>query len=306
MRSCLSAFLFLFIHGAIFAGPFVVGKGIESDSLDKRRFRTVFLGKALFTGGTYWALDRAWYQTYPRSSFHLFDDSDQWLQMDKAGHFWAGHHLGSWSSSLWEWSRMKGERAAWWGAGAGLFYLSGIEVMDGFSKGWGFSLSDAGANLLGATSFLLQKRAWGKAYIVPAFSYRPSSYAPYRPEILGKTPLQRVLKDYNGQRYWLNIDLELFGDESPFPDWLALSLGYGASGMLGGKNNPPLNSAGKRLPTPVRHRRYFLSLDLMLRDLPVEGKGWQTLFKLLDSIKIPFPALEYNRSDGVRGHWLGP
>ncbi len=307
MRSAFfQLILYFLLFGTLDAVSAVGDKKEGADSLNKGRFRAVFIGKALAIGGSYWALDQAWYQSYPRGSFHLFDDSDEWLQMDKLGHFWAGHHMSSWSSSLWKMTGMKEKRAAWWGAGVGFFYLSGIEVMDGFSKGWGFSVSDAGANLLGAGSFLLQRQVWGKAYILPAFSYRPSPYASYRPELLGDGPFQRVLKDYNGQRYWLNIDAELFGEDRPFPDWLALSLGYGASGMLGGKSNPSVNAAGESLPSPVRHRRFFLSLDVMLRDLPVEGKGWRILFKFLDSIKLPFPTLEYNRVDGLRGHWLGP
>ncbi len=184
--------------------------------------------------------------------------------------------------------------------------LSGIEVMDGFSQEWGASWSDAASNLLGASAFYIQERNWDKPYVFPVFSYRPSSLAPYRPELLGEGSLERVLKDYNGQRYWLNLDMELFGDDHPFPDWLALSIGYGADGMLGGKRNPGTNAAGRSLPDMVRHRRYFLSIDLILRDLPVEGKGWRTLFSILDCIKFPFPALEYNRVDGFKGHWAGP
>ncbi len=278
----------------------------ERDSLLMPRFRGVLIGKAVGTGGIYLGLEEAWYSQYGRGRFHFFDDSDEWLQMDKAGHFWAAHHLSRWSSSLWKWSGMKKDRAALWGSGVGIFFLSGVEVLDGFSTGWGFSWSDAGSNFLGAASFLLQERAWGETYITPAFSYSPSPYASYRPRLLGASHWERVLKDYNGQAYWLDFDPELVGGTGFWPEWLALSVGYGASGMLGGSQNPSINAAGGSLPDFSRHRRYFLSLDLLFEELPVQGKGWRTLFKLLDGFKVPFPTLEFAPEKGVRGHWLAP
>lgn len=196
-------------------------------------------------------------------------------------------------------------RAAKWGTGVGFFFLSGIEVMDGFSKGWGFSISDAGSNLLGVASFYLQERAWGKPYILPAFSYRSSPFPQYRPELLGSSFEEKLLKDYNGQTYWLDIDPALFAADTRWPDWLALSLGYGASGMTGGGSNPSFAPSGKMLPSFTRYRRFFFSVDILLRELPVEGKFWRTLFDLLDSIKLPLPALEYNGQEGFRGHLLG-
>lgn len=278
----------------------------EGEGIDTLRFRSVLLGKGIFTAGTYFALHRAWYQDHPRSAFHFFDDSRDWLQVDKLGHFWSAFHLSRSSSALWKWSGMKGEKAALWGAGAGALFLTGVEVMDGFSAEWGASLSDAGSNLLGSALFYFQERKWGKAYFQPVFSYRLSRYSKYRPELLGSSFPERLLKDYNGQSYWIDIHPELFGKEHPIPSWIALSVGYGAEGMLGGSRNPAVNGAGVSLPRFERTRRFYLSFDLILSELPVEGKGWRTLFKVLDAFRFPFPALEYSPQGGVRGHWLGP
>ncbi|MFB6258673.1 MAG: DUF2279 domain-containing protein [Flavobacteriales bacterium] len=305
-RSFILFILFLFGNASIMAMEAGGPSSEKADSLHKGRFGALLGGKGLFTTGTYLGLEQAWYSDYPRTRFHFFRDHRNWLQMDKAGHFWSGHHLSRWSSSLWGWSGMKKKRAILWGSGAGFIFLTGIEVMDGFSKGWGFSLSDAGSNLLGAASFYFQKKHWGKPLIIPAFSYRPSKFPQYRPSLLGDGSIEKVLKDYNGQSYWLDLDSELFWEDPPVPDCLALSIGYGASGMLGGKENPSFDEDGAPLPHFPRYRRFYLSVDLLLRDLPVEGKGWQTLFKILDSIKLPFPALEYSPQKGFRGHLLGP
>lgn len=276
------------------------------DTVDPLRFHSLWTGKLLFMGGSYYMLDRTWYQGHSRTSFHFFDDSGDWLQMDKAGHLWSAFHLSRGSSALWQWSGIREERAALYGAGVGTLFLTGVEVMDGFSKEWGFSLADAGSNLLGSAAFYLQKKKWGKAYFLPVFSYRPSSLARHRPGLLGSNFPERLLKDYNAQSYWINIDPELWGDDHPFPDWLALSVGYGADGMLGGSRNPAYNNSGQALPSFDRTRRFYLSFDLLLKELPVEGKGWRTLFRVLDAFRFPFPALEYSPQAGFRGHLLGP
>ena len=37
-------------------------------------------------GGSLFALQRAWYDDDSKTSFHTFDDSNEWLQVDKFGH----------------------------------------------------------------------------------------------------------------------------------------------------------------------------------------------------------------------------
>ena len=53
--------------------------------------------------------------------------------------------------------------------------------------------------------------------------------------------MQQVLKDYNGQTYWLSANIWSFNKESNFPRWLNVAFGYGADGMLYGENNPTNN-----------------------------------------------------------------
>jgi hypothetical protein len=51
--------------------------------------------------------------------------------------------------------------------------------------------------------------------------------------------LEQMLKDYNGQTYWLSVNLHSFYKGSKIPKWLNLAIGYGANGMLtgNGENN---------------------------------------------------------------------
>ena len=46
-----------------------------------------------------------------------------------------------------------------------------------------------------------------------------------------------MLKDYNGQTYWLSANLKSFFPGSNIPPWLNVAIGYGADGMFGGFEN---------------------------------------------------------------------
>ena len=136
------------------------------------------------------------------------------------------------------------------------------------------------------------------------FSYTSSAYAQYRPETLGSTGLESVLKDYNGQTIWLSINPSSFSHKKdPFLPWLNVALGYGANGMLGGDSNPAFNQAGDALPEMERYRQYYLSLDIDLSRIKTENHFLKTVFSVVGFIKIPAPALEFSR-DKLTWHWL--
>ena len=145
-----------------------------------------------------------------------------------------------------------------------------------------------------------QELAWGEQRVRLKYSYYPSRYAQYRPELLGRSFSESWLKDYNGQTYWLSFSPRSFMESSRFPAWLCLSFGYSAGGMTGGSANPQFNGAGELLPDFERYRQFFLSLDVDLTRLEPRSGLLRTLFSAFGFIKIPFPAVEYNRIEGVR------
>ncbi len=68
--------------------------------------------------------------------------------------------------------------------------------------------------------------------------------------MLGVNLLQQVLKDYNGQTYWLAFDIKPWlRKESHFPAWLNLSLGYGAQELVYANDHKP--ATGIRFVPPV-------------------------------------------------------
>ena len=111
-----------------------------------------------------------------------------------------------------------------------------------------------------------------------------------------------MLKDYNGQSYWLSFNIASFLPASThFPQWLNLSAGYGAEGMVGAVKNPT-EVNGKPVPYFRRYRQFYLSFDTDLYRIDGLSPLASTLLKVNRTIKTPAPALEWNEVDGFRFH----
>jgi hypothetical protein len=263
----------------------------------KNRCIALYTGGATVYGVTLFGLNEVWYKQNARKNFRLFNDHAQWQQIDKTGHWYSGYHLSHISSRLYQWTGMPFNKAIWLGSLTGLLLTSPIEVFDGFSKDYGASWSDLLANTAGA-ALALQNLWWQQPRIHPKFSFHLTSFAALRPNMLGNNLPQRMLKDYNGQTYWLALDIQPWlGAQSQFPAWLNLALGYGATNMV---------YADKRINQMYGYdpyRQYYVSFDINFARIPVESKVLKSLFFMLNTIHIPAPALEFNKK-GVKLHPL--
>jgi hypothetical protein len=245
-----------------------------------------------------------WYKGYSLSSFHFFDDSGEWRLMDKAGHITSSYYIGRLGNEVMKWTGMPKKKAVWYGAGVGFLFQTTIEVFDGFSPDWGFSITDIAANCLGSALLVGQELGWEEQRLVLKISFRQSPYAVYRPALLGDKFQEKILKDYNGQTCWLSGNLRSFLPESSrFPTWINLAIGYGAEGMIGGKENP---ARVNNVPVPSfeRYSQYYLALDLDLSKIKFLNRSGaiNAFFKTFGFIKIPAPALEYNKRDKFKFH----
>jgi uncharacterized protein YfiM (DUF2279 family) len=260
------------------------------------RLRNLIIGESVVYSGGMVALYGIWYKDHPRTSMHGFNDWPEWNQMDKAGHFTTGFLVSDFSYRAYRYAGLSEGKSILIGSAQSLFFLTSLEVLDGFSEGWGFSWSDMGFNVLGCSAFALQQWKWNEINIRPKFSAWLTDYAAYRPALLGNDFSSRILKDYNGQTYWLSISSALFfPEESSFPKWLCLSFGYGADGMTGGRENPLVNEAGQVIPMFERERQFYLSLDIDLDKIPTNRKWLRRTLSLLNWIKMPFPTLEVTK-----------
>ena len=179
---------------------------IPSTPFNKKKLALVVGTETALYSSSLIALNELWFADYSQSSFHLFNDNYEWQQMDKFGHATTSYYLGRVGIGLMKWSGVKRKKAIWYGGMLGWFYQSTIEVLDGCSSGWGFSLGDIGANTVGSILVIGEELAWDDQRIVLKYSFQQSKYSKYRPSILGSTWQENMLKDYNGQTYWLSVN----------------------------------------------------------------------------------------------------
>jgi hypothetical protein len=264
------------------------------DSLDRNRL-TAFVGVAgVGYGATLYGLNRLWYSTSERQSFRFFDDLPEWKQVDKLGHFYAAFYFSYGTSQALRWCNVPAKKSAMVGALTGFLVLLPIEVFDGYSNAYGASVGDLMANAAGSSFFLGQQLVWNEVRLLPKFSFNYTRFAELRPDVLGDSEASEILKDYNGQTYWISADMDKF---VTFPRWLNFAIGYGAHSMIYARDSQ--NTSAGYDP----YRQYYLSIDFDLSAIRTRSKVLKTLFFLVNTIKIPAPAVEFSRK-GVAFHAL--
>jgi hypothetical protein len=254
-----------------------------------------------------------WYKNYPKTSFHTFNDSKEWLQMDKLGHAWASYNSGRASAAMWRWAGVAPDKATWIGGLSSTVYLTVIEFLDAHSSKWGWSWADMGANLLGSGLFISQQLGWHEQRIQYKFSFHHKNYSDpmlktRADDLFGSGWAERMLKDYNGQTYWFSANLKSFFKQSNLPAWLNIAVGYGADGMFGGFENK-WTDGDPGLPidrTDIkRYRQWYLAPDIDFSKIKTDKKAVKVLLDFLNCFKIPSPALELsNGKFKVRGFYF--
>jgi hypothetical protein len=263
------------------------------DSVKENRKRIVATSVIVGGGvGSMATLYGVWYRKETKVAFHAFNDGQLWLQMDKAGHAYTAYQLSSLSNGLLRWAGCSPKKATWWSGGISLAYQSTLEMFDGISSDWGFSWYDMSANFIGTSLFTMQELLWKEQRFLPKFSYHPTPFASLRPEVLGSSFFERVLKDYNGQTYWLSFNPFQFSQASCFPKWLCLSIGYSADAKLKGDNELYTDFKGA---THYAYREWLFSVDIDFSKLPAKNTTLKKVLKQFNYIKFPFPTLLFRK-----------
>ena len=249
-------------------------------------------------------LNYLWYKKYPHSRFHYFNDNNEWLNMDKVGHATTAYNIAAIQSDVLRWGGVRTGTASVIGTLTGLGFMTMIEIMDGHSDAWGFSKGDMLANIAGCVLYEGQQLLWGEQRISLKYSYHGTIFPQYHPAELGSNLPQRMLKDYNGQTYWLSFNIASFlPARANFPNWLNISAGYGAEGMVSAVRNPS-EINGRPVPAFQRYRQFYLSFDTDLYRLDGLSPLATTLLKVNRTLKMPAPALEWNEVKGLQMHWM--
>ncbi len=252
-------------------------------------------GAGLFYGGVLTGLATVWYQDNHWVGFHFTNDNAGWMQIDKYGHAYTTYMMGKLGVASMKWAGVKRKKAIWYGGAYGFLFMTSVELLDANYIEWGFSPMDMVANASGSLLLIGQELAFNKQILTYKFSYHHTELAQYRPNLLGDSDLSRVVADYNGQTFWLSLNLRsVFKHKEFLPKWLNISGGYGAFGMLSAEKNPNIYRDGVLLPPVQRYRSYYLSLDLDLDKIQTRSKFLKTTFFFLNMLKFPLPTIEFN------------
>ena len=285
----------LFLSIPIFAQNKIDNFLKPADSLLTGRRNTVVITEAVAVSGALVGLNELWYKDYPKSNFHFINDNKEWLQMDKLGHMYSAYHIGNAGANLLQWSGATRKKQFIYGSTLGFVFLTAVEVLDGYSQKWGASSGDIMANASGAVLYVSQELLWKEQRIITKFSFHTTSYASLRPDALGKSLNEQILKDYNGQTYWLSTNLHSFFSTSKIPKWMNIAVGYGGEGMISG--NSGIYDVNSNFEDK-RYRQFYLSFDVDLTKINTKAHFLKTLFSIFNTIKIPAPSVELT-SKGV-------
>lgn len=254
----------------------------------KKKIFVITSASAAYTGSLLY-LQQIWYKPYHTTSFHFFNDNAEWSKMDKLGHTFTAFYTTNYLKNLYKWAGIAHPSA--WASLTGFSYLLTIEILDGYSTGWGFSWGDFSSNTLGIALFYIRQQAPSPFFAIK-FSYFPTSYPTLNPSLLGQSALEQLIKDYNGQTYWISI--------SPFykwkknMEWLCLSFGYGIDGYIGARSNEYYkNNQFIDYTFIPRQRQWYLSIDVDLSKIKTKKVWLNNLLHTIHFIKIPAPAFEW-------------
>ncbi|WP_452603378.1 DUF2279 domain-containing protein [Pontimicrobium sp. MEBiC06410] len=269
-----------------------------SDTLHKPRRNVVVITEATAGGLTLLGLNQLWYSDFERSKFHTINDNNEWLQMDKLGHAFTAYQVGRIGADVLHWSGVNKKDQLLYGATLGFSFLTAVEVLDGFSKEWGFSWGDFAANASGTGLYVGQELLWKEQRITLKYSFHRTGFAAQRPDKLGVGLLEESLKDYNGQTYWLSANLHSFFKQSKLPKWLNVAFGYGGEGLLAGTKAKQIELFGQH----NRRRQYYLSLDIDLTKINTNSHILRTLFSIFNVVKVPLPTVEFTDKNDLKFH----
>ena len=277
----------LFLILFIFFNLQVASQGITvpESNFDKKKRNILLISEASAYTIALVGLNQLWYADYPRQSFQFNNDNNNWLQMDKLGHLTASYYSGVSGIKAYQWTGMSQKNAIWYGGLTGTFFLTIIEILDGHSEGWGASGGDLIANSFGSFLAIGQELIWNEQKIQLKYSYKPSKWAAENPEQLGGNHLQRTLKDYNGQTYWISFNIKslLKIQNEDFPAWLSVSLGHSGNGMTKPYSKDQVEK---------RERQFLFSFDVDLNKIKTKNKTLNSILHTFGFLKFPAPTFE--------------
>ena len=267
--------------------------GPEPDDRNLRWKNTAVIGGIAAIVGTYGTNN--WWKDGFSGSFQTVDEG--WFGQntyaggaDKAGHIYFTYTGARLLTRAFEAVGNDPRRALRLGAWTSLGVMTGVEVIDGFSKEFRFSMEDAVANALGAAfAVLVEVDPRIDALLDFRLLYQKSDDA----RRVGETD---PLADYSGQTYLLAVKADGIPRlrEVPVVRYLELQFGYNTRGYE--PNDGPMNDPHRRIYYGVGINLSRLLSDTVFRGGLKGGKIQRGTDTVLEFLEVPgTAALTYTR-----------
>lgn len=295
-----------------------IGFWEPADSFHKNRFYTTLGAGVLGYSATMYGLSTAWYKDSESNRFHFYNDLGEWRNIDKYGHAYTAYMETDLLHRMGKWTGLSDKKSLYLAAGAANVFQLSIEIFDGFNEKWGFSGWDIAFNAGGSLTYMTQELLWNEQRIRLKYSVFPQSYSneivpslahnglqtyeERTTELYGEGIASRLLKDYNGQTYWLSVNPASFN--IPHPDWLNWAVGVGAKNIYGGFSNEWETENAHYLSPLSRKTIFYLSPDINWDALKGNSHFLNTILHLLNYLKTPAPAVSIDSRGNLRWHLL--
>lgn len=232
--------------------------------------------------------------------FHFTEDYQYSLGADKFGHFYGTYMPSYFMSQVFMSTGFGYDLSHVLGGTLGLLYTSYVEILDGYSKDFGFSPSDWYADFAGASFFVAQ-------HFVPVLQNFQPKFMYVKPSWIGeknRREAESFIDDYSAQTFWMSINIHNLLPKkikAYWPDFLELTVGYGVFSLCTPSWNGLPCDPGVSEPVSEAawgNRTLLIGLDYnLVKLLPDGGSFWNWLKQSLNQFKIlPSPTLAIGRT----------
>lgn len=240
-----------------------------------------FTGVASLTliayGAAYWLVfDKGWWGD-EGSSFHFENDFEYALNLDKLGHFAAGVALGESFYEGYRWAGTSEFQAYLFAGLSAMLTHVAIDVKDGFSPEWGFSVFDVVSGTLGGFLPMAERYVPFFKYVDLKWSYWINTKAYYRQSDTGI-----FTDDYCNQTFWASFKpyrMIPSAWRKYYPSWLAIAAGLSIDeGVFTHASDPK--------------REVYIALDYDLESFRPQSRLARQAIKWLNYFKFPAPTIQ--------------
>ena len=213
--------------------------------------------------------------------FQVAEDAKYSAYLDKCGHFYGTFMPAYVFSECLIGSGFSWDDATVIGGVMGIAYTTYVEILDGFSKDFGFSPSDWFADVAGGSFFIAQHYIPYLQNFTPKFMYVKPSWHKEIP----REGADAFIDNYSAQTFYMGVNVyNILPDnlKKYWVPWLELSFGYAVYSLSVGTttNGAEMIYDDAHYGKVYGNQKLLISLDFNLIHLLPDGPGFWDWFRL--------------------------